>query len=315
MGLRLDGRVVLITGAGRGLGRAYALCLAALGAKIVVNDLGVAMDSSTDDADIAQSVVDEILAAGGEAVANGDNVLTAAPAIVQRAIDAFGRLDVVINNAGPLTGTLFSETAPEVWQRQFDVHMKGTVGICRAAWPHLVASGSGRIINTGSSALFGNSWMTSYGGAKGGIVGFTQSLAIEGEPHGINVNCIFPTAYTRMAEAMEDERITSAMREGFQPDRIAPFVAWLVHPETSVNRGMFEVGAGQASRLAFAYRPFVKVAADTAAAWADAEEALMAEGPLTPIKSTWNMLTTELATAFPHLSDIDRDGDIKKTKT
>lgn len=307
--------MALITGAGRGLGRAYALGLAARGCQVVVNDLGVSLDSSQRSEQAASHVVDEIVAHGGKAVASSHDVVTQSDEVVALAISKFGRIDVVINNAGALTGTTFSETSATVWQSLFDVHFAGTVRICRAAWPHLMEAGHGRIVNTASSALLGNSWMTSYGAAKGGIVGFSHSLAIEGESAGINVNCIFPTGWTRMSESLRDPQIAAALKHKFQPERVAAFVMWLAHAQTTVSKQMFIVGGGQVSRLEFAFAPFVKASEDTPEAWAGLQSQLLQPGLLTPARSTYDMLVKELESAIPNLRIDGEKADLEKRET
>ncbi|MBT8447187.1 MAG: SDR family NAD(P)-dependent oxidoreductase, partial [Gammaproteobacteria bacterium] len=195
--LDFGGAVAIVTGAGRGLGRAHAVMLASRGCRVVVNDLA-------GDDDPAGEVVAEIVAAGGTATADHHSVIDEPAGIVDTARQQFGQLDIVVNNAGVLEGSTLADTDPELWHRVFDIHFRGTVDVCRAAWPHLVSSGHGRIINTSSSGMLGNSGLTSYGAAKAAVFGFTRSLAIEGLPLGIGVNCILPSARTRITDMIED---------------------------------------------------------------------------------------------------------------
>ncbi|WP_179041570.1 SDR family NAD(P)-dependent oxidoreductase [Sphingobium lactosutens] len=297
--LNLNGRVAIVTGAGRGLGRAYAMELASLGCKLVVNDLGTAADGSGANAGSAQATVDDIIAAGGQATAHRGNAVTQASEIVEAAIDAFGRLDILINNAGAVSGALFEASSAEEWHGLFDIHLRSTVGMCRAAWQHLRRSDAAKIVNIASNGMMGNKWLTSYSAAKGAIFGFSRSLALEAADLGIAVNCIMPIAWTRMSDGIEDPRISRIMERDFQPERVAAFVAWLVHPETRVNNELFEVGGGHATRIAFAMRPFVHARDDSAGAWQAVAEDLMSPGPLTPVTSAYDMLVREIVASSP----------------
>lgn len=199
--LSFDGRVVIVTGAGGGLGRSHALELARRGALVVVNDLGGALDGTGSGHTAADLVVKEIEDANGTAVANFDSVTTpeGGQAIVQTALDNFGRVDVVINNAGILRDKAFHKMAPEDVQSVIDVHLIGAFNVTAAAWPHMREAGYGRVINTSSGAgLFGNFGQANYAAAKMGLVGLTRTLAVEGASKGIKVNAIAPVAQTRM---------------------------------------------------------------------------------------------------------------------
>ena len=224
MGL-LDGKVAVVTGAGGGLGRCYALAFAEHGAKVVVNDLGGALDGTGSGSAMADGVVDEIRQAGGEAAANYDTVSTMAggAAIVQAAFDAFGRLDVVVNNAGILRDKTLRKMDESMWDAVMAVHLKGTFSVTQAAARKLVEQGEGgRIINTTSvSGLIGNFGQSNYGAAKCGIVGFTRVVALELQRYGITVNAVAPTAVTRMTED-----IPSTPRE-FVPELVSPMVVFL----------------------------------------------------------------------------------------
>ena len=254
--LSFDGRVVIVTGAGRGIGRAHALLLASRGASVVVADLGARTDGSgVDGDDPAGDVVAEIRAAGGKAEASRADISTeeGAASVVATAVAAFGRLDAVINNAGIVRTARFDEVSRQEYQRHLDVHYFGSLFVCKAAWPHLIASGSGRVVNTVSAAMLGNPLMTHYGGSKGAVFGLTRNLAIEGAEHGILVNAIAPGAGTRMAEQSADSlpaEILEYMRTQLLPEHIAPVAAYLVHPTCAVTGETFNVAGGFVNRMA-----------------------------------------------------------------
>lgn len=252
--LRLDGKVALVTGAGRGLGRAYAMLLAARGASVVVNDLGAELDGSGNDASFAASVVREIEAMGGRAVANLDSVAfeDGARAMVEQALDGLGGLDIVINNAGNFTPARpFPETSAESFLSVLQVHLMGAVNTARAAWPHLTAKGYGRIVNVGShTAYFGHRGRFEYASAKGAVHGFTMSLAMEGEAHGVAVNLLAPGAGTRPVRSWDDRAIFAT--EAFAPELVAPTALWLAHESCDVTGQAIGVIAGASSRIVFA---------------------------------------------------------------
>ena len=242
-----DNKVAIITGAGGGLGREHALLLASRGARIVVNDLGGSVDGSGSEAGPAQQVVDEIEAAGGEAVANTDSVATpeGGEAIVQTAIDAFGRIDIVINNAGILRDKTFHNMTPELLDPVLDVHLKGAFYVTRPAWVHFREQGYGRVVSTASSAgVLGNFGQTNYGAAKMGLVGFTRVLAVEGAKYNIKANAIAPIAKTRMTEDL-----LGALGDKLEPSEVAPVVAWLVHEDCPVTGEVYSVGGGMVARM------------------------------------------------------------------
>jgi NAD(P)-dependent dehydrogenase (short-subunit alcohol dehydrogenase family) len=244
--LGFDNKVAVITGAGGGLGRSHALELARRGARVVVNDLGGSVDGSGGSVGPAQQVVDEITALGGEAVANTDSVATpeGGQAIVQSALDAFGRVDIVINNAGILRDKSFHNMEIDQINAVIDVHLRGAFHVTRAAWGHLRGQGYGRIINTSSnSGILGNFGQANYGAAKMGLVGMTNVLALEGAKHNIKVNAIAPIAFTRMtAELMP------GFEEKLQPEKVTPVVIYLAHEECEVTGEIYSVGAGTVSR-------------------------------------------------------------------
>jgi NAD(P)-dependent dehydrogenase (short-subunit alcohol dehydrogenase family) len=246
--LRFDGKVAIVTGAGAGLGRQYALLLGSRGAKVVVNDLGGAFngDASKDapTARPADVVVDEIKKAGGEAVANYDDVANG-ESIVKTAVDAFGTVDIVINNAGILRDISFQKMKDIDWDLIMKVHLKGSYSVSRAAWNIMREKQYGRIVNTGSSAgIYGAFGQVNYSAAKLGLFGFTQALAKEGEKRNIKVNCIAPVAGTRMTATVMPEELIKALDPAF----VAPFVAYLAHESQPSTGALYEVGAGFIAR-------------------------------------------------------------------
>jgi NAD(P)-dependent dehydrogenase (short-subunit alcohol dehydrogenase family) len=245
--LGYDGKVAIITGAGGGLGRQHALLLASRGALIVVNDLGGSVDGTGENASAAQKVVDEIKAAGGEAVANHSSVATpeGGQEIVQTAIDAYGRVDIVINNAGILRDKAFHNMEPDLMNPVFDVHLKGAFHVTQPAWVRMREQGYGRIISTSSAAgIFGNFGQTNYGAAKMGLVGFTRVLAVEGAKYNIKANAIAPLALTRMTES-----IMGALGDKLDPGLVSPLVAYLAHEDCPVSGQTFSVGGGRVAHV------------------------------------------------------------------
>jgi NAD(P)-dependent dehydrogenase (short-subunit alcohol dehydrogenase family) len=251
--LGFDGKVAIITGAGGGLGRSHALELAKRGALVVVNDLGGSVDGEGGSHTAAQQVVDEIKAAGGEAVPNYDSVATpeGGQSIVQTAIDSFGRVDIVINNAGILRDKAFHNMTPDLLNPVIDVHLKGAFNVTQPAWVHMREQGYGRVINTSSGAgIFGNFGQTNYGAAKMGLVGFTRVLAVEGARNNIKANAIAPVAKTRMTE-----EILGPAADQLGPEFITPVVAYLAHEECSVSGEVFSCGGGRVARVFFGVTP------------------------------------------------------------
>jgi len=245
--LTYDGKVAVITGAGGGLGRQHALLLASRGALVVVNDLGGSIDGAGADASAAQKVVDEIRAAGGEAVANHDSVSTpeGGEGIIQTAIDAYGRVDIVINNAGILRDKTFHNMTPDLVDPVIDVHLKGAFNVTRPAWIRMREQGYGRIISTSSAAgIFGNFGQANYGAAKMGLVGFSRVLAAEGAKYNIKANVIAPLALTRMTE-----NLMGAIGDKLDPALVTPIVAWLSHEDCDVSGEIYSVGGGRVARV------------------------------------------------------------------
>jgi len=251
--IRFDDRVAIITGAGGGLGRTYALDLAKRGAKVVVNDLGGKPDGTGASQSMADKVVDEIKAAGGEAVANYDSVATpeGGKAIVQTALDAFGTIDIVINNAGILRDKTFAKMTVEEIDLVIDVHLRGAFYVTQPAFGIMREKGYGRIIVTSSGAgIFGNFGQTNYGAAKMGLVGMMNVLAVEGAKYNIKCNAIAPTARTRMTEDL-----LGPMAEFLAPETVTPMVVYLASEGCEVTHEIFSIGGGRFARAFIGVTP------------------------------------------------------------
>jgi NAD(P)-dependent dehydrogenase (short-subunit alcohol dehydrogenase family) len=260
--LRFDGKSVVVTGAGRGVGRCHALQFASRGAKVVVADLGGALEGGGSSAEPAEQVVKEIEAAGGEAVAVHASVAEEAGAesIIQTAIDAFGKIDVVVNNAGIAAPDWFEDTPLDRVRKMVEVHYFGTVYVTRAAWPHMIEAGSGRIVNTCSEAALGFVPKgAAYGGAKGAVLSFTRELALEAPRHGIKVNAVMPRAQTRLSapEVMAHtydvpvELFDSGSMDQYAPELVSPAAVYLAHDSCPLNGEILISGGGQVMRMAF----------------------------------------------------------------
>ena len=242
-----DGKVAIVTGAGGGLGRQHALLLASRGARVVVNDLGGSVSGEGADKGPAEAVAQEIRDAGGEAVSDNNSVSTpdGGEGIVQTALDAYGQIDIVVNNAGILRDKTFHNLTPELLEPVLDVHLKGAFYVSKPAWLKMREQGYGRIINTTSqSGVLGNFGQSNYGAAKMGLVGLTRVLAQEGAKYNIKVNAIAPIARTRMTE-----ELMGAAAEKLNPELVSPVVAWLASEDCSVTGEVFTVAGGRVARF------------------------------------------------------------------
>ena len=271
MSLDFKNRVAIVTGAGGGLGRQHALALAARGARVVVNDVGGARDGSGGSSAAADAVVAEIRAAGGAAIASAASVtdFDAVQAMVQQAMDAWGRVDVLVNNAGILRDKSFGKMTIEDFRLVVDVHLMGAVHCCKAVWPVMVAQKYGRIVMTSSSSgLYGNFGQTNYGAAKMALVGLMQTLAIEGAKYGIRVNSLAPTAATRMTEDLMPAEVLAALK----PEAVVPAMLFLAS-EQAPTRAIACAGAGtfEAAHVTLTHGVHLGLGDDTperlAAAW------------------------------------------------
>jgi NAD(P)-dependent dehydrogenase (short-subunit alcohol dehydrogenase family) len=252
---RFDGRVAVITGSGRGLGREYALLLGSRGAKVVVNDPGSAIQGGGVDAGPAESVAQEIRAAGGEAIACLESVATpeGGAAIIQTALDAFGGVDILINNAGNVRYGSLEEISHEDFKAVVDVHLMGAFNVVRPAFPIMAAAGYGRVVLTSSvGGLYGSANTVNYGVSKAGILGLNNVVAIEGGPKGVLSNIILPGAVTRMADGLD-----TTLYPPMGPEMVAPVVGWLAHESCSVNGEMYVSVAGRVARALIAETPGV----------------------------------------------------------
>jgi NAD(P)-dependent dehydrogenase (short-subunit alcohol dehydrogenase family) len=246
--LGFDGRVAIITGAGGGLGRAHALLLASRGAQVVVNDLGGSVSGEGGDAGPAHTTAKEVEDLGGVAVADTNSVATpeGGESIVKTALDAFGRVDIVINNAGILRDKTFHNMNPEFVDPVLDVHLRGAFWVTRPAWTKMREQGYGRVVNTSSnSGILGNFGQANYGAAKMGLVGLTRVLAAEGAKYDIKVNAIAPVAKTRMTE----ELLGGDFAARLDPALVSPIVAWLCHEDCPVTGEIYSAAGGRIARM------------------------------------------------------------------
>ncbi|MDD9945008.1 MAG: SDR family oxidoreductase [Myxococcales bacterium] len=248
MAMSFEGKVAIVTGSGAGLGRCHALELAKRGAKVVVNDLGGSVDGTGGSSEAADKVVAEIKAAGGEAVANGASVSDRAGAesIVKTALDSFGRVDIVINNAGILRDKSFAKMELDDFELVHKVHLIGSAYVTKAVWPHMREQNYGRIVmTTSSSGLYGNFGQSNYGAAKLGLVGLMNTLKLEGQKNNIHVNTIAPVAATRMTENLG---IPAEVFGQLKPELVSPAVLYLAHDDAPTGT-IIEAGAGYYSKV------------------------------------------------------------------
>jgi len=255
---RFDDRVAVITGAGRGLGRAYAELLGSKGAKVVVNDIGAALAGGGGDAGPAEEVVQAIKAAGGEAVASTDTVATpeGGKAIIEKALDTYGRIDILIHNAGNVRYGLLDEITYDDFRSVVDVHLMGAFHVVHPAFPHMAAAGYGRVVLTGSiGGLYGTNAVVNYGVSKAGMIGLNNVIAIEGADRDVKSNVILPGAVTRMADGLDISQYPP-----MGPELVAPVAGWLAHESCSISGEMLVSMAGRVARAMVAetagiYRP------------------------------------------------------------
>jgi NAD(P)-dependent dehydrogenase (short-subunit alcohol dehydrogenase family) len=299
MALDFSDRVVIVTGAGNGLGRSHALLFGSMGAKVVVNDLGGSGSGEGSDATVADGVVAEIKASGGDAVANPDSV-TDGDKIVQCALDTFGRVDVVVNNAGILRDKSFHKMSDDDWDMVYEVHLRGAFKVSRAAFAHMREQGYGRFVMTTSAAgIYGNFGQANYSACKLALHGLSQTIAIEGRTKGIQSNTIAPLAASRLMGTVMDEKAMELLK----PEVVSPLVAWLGHESCDSTGGLFEVGAGWISRVRWErsegayFDPTGFTPDDVEAAWTSINDFTNATSP----KSIG--ATMKAIQANPHLSD------------
>ena len=299
MTLDFTDRVAIVTGAGGGLGRAHALALAARGARVLVNDLGGTSAGEGGSPVAAQKVVDEIIAAGGQAIANGASVTDPAAVadMVQQAMDSWGRVDILVNNAGILRDKSFAKMTLEDFRLVLDVHLMGAVHCTQAVWPIMVAQKYGRVVmTTSSSGLYGNFGQANYGAAKMALVGLMQTVAIEGAKSDIRVNCLAPTAATRMTEGLLSAEVLAALK----PEAVVPALLWLACAEAP-TRAIACAGAGtfEAAHITLTRGVHLGTGADTpeqlAAAWALVSDRTGEQVPASGAAQGGNEVTLALA--------------------
>lgn len=277
---RFDGEVAVVTGAGRGIGRAHALLLASEGARVVVNDYGGDTKGHGGSAGPAEEVVAEIRAAGGTAVADSHDVAVDGAEVVATAIAAFGTVHAVVNNAGVANGGPIDELPAEDFDRLVDIHLGGAVAVCRAAWPVFRAQGYGRIVNTSSASVFGMPQTPAYVTAKAGLFGLTRALAHDGRKCGVMVNAIMPVAYSRLTA--QSPQLAAMLSGTFPPEDIAPFTVALLTRDVPCTGETFVVGGGRAARVVLGTVPGATGITSVGEALARFDEVLGAEDIVVP---------------------------------
>lgn len=270
--IAFGGEVAVITGAGGGLGRAYAHMLGERGCRIVVNDVG---RPHGDNVPVAQSVVDELRENGIEAIADDHNAITEGGAIVDAALEAFGGVDIVINNAGIGAGSPMGPNSADAWRETIDATLQASISVTGAAWPHLIERGGGRIVMTGSPAMFGASTTIPYSATKSSMYGFTRSVAGAGRRHGIVANNVMPSALTRLTKSLPPGPMQQLFAEQYPPEEVASFVTWLCHRSCAVSGESFSVGGGRAARVILSENRGVRVNDQSPKSWATQLDELM----------------------------------------
>jgi NAD(P)-dependent dehydrogenase (short-subunit alcohol dehydrogenase family) len=284
--LTFEGRVAIVTGAGRGLGRAHALELGRRGAKVVVNDLGGSVEGLGESFTPARDVAEEIVAAGGHAVANGDSVVTpdGGNAIVECAVENFGRLDILVNNAGVLDMAPLLEASDDHIDRTLATHLRGSFSVTRPALHLMLDQGYGRIVNTSSGAVLGSPVGVAYQSAKAGIIGLTRAVALLGKDSNVKANAVLPTAFTRMTDSIPDPAFRAFMEDRFVPERVAGAVALMCHESFQPSGECFLAGGGRMARLFLGVTPGFISEQGTAEDFAEHLEAVMnAESFIVPL--------------------------------
>ena len=294
--LDFHGRVAIITGAGQGMGREHAKMLASRGARVVVNDVN---------AQNAQDTVAEIAKADGIAVASTHSVVDGAADIVQTAVDAYGRIDIVVNNAGINDFGRFWEMDHDTWWRIFDVTVKGVVEVSRAAMPYLIESGSGRLINISSNGVMGVPLDSAYSAAKAAVWGLSIGLAAEAREVGVQVTTLMPVALTPMTEnAFPNPTIQEAMRENVPSSAVSAFVTYLAHQDTTTHGETFEIAGVAAGKVAIAGMPRVNAPAATPEAWVDMAEELAQDGELRAFRNASESFRDQMVHLAPELDEV-----------